>query len=397
MKIRAATLVVAATVSVVGLGAAPAGVAVTVAGAKWVPVTQLGISGESVRPQAIAATAGGDVWVAGYVYTGLEFRTFAERRHAGTWTRVDTPDVETAPAYDFLDGVVAVSPTDVWMVGSSAVSSTDLASTPLIEHWDGTSVSIVPAPVPATLSDASLQAVSGTANDLWAVGTARNSSFNNVALVMHYDGSAWSVAPFAVTAPNCPSGLGSDLLAVLNRGGGDVYVGGWCHTPQHQIGFIEHLDHGTWVPAATVPPIGQINSLTAAPDGSVWAAGSEQSHGGGAGWLRGMALHGSGSAFVPVDQPVPKAGVDEGFASIVVAGGAVLAVGSATSPQPPFAGFGAYSLTGTTWSSELVRTPFGGFGAFDAATVDSTGHVLATGFGIAASGDDVAIVSTRRG
>ncbi len=383
--------------------AAPAATAGTAAAvpsragtAVWVTQDKLGIQGESVRPQAIAATSGGDVWMVGYVYTGIEFRTLAERRHDGTWTLVDTPDVETAPAQDFLEGVDAVAPDDVWMVGSSAVSSSNLADKPLVEHWDGTSVSIVPVPDPAHGTGASLEGVAGSADDLWAVGTTRDAATTNVALAMHWDGSMWKRVPFEVDVPGCGHARESALTSVVDLGGGRVYAGGSCDTPTRQIGFVEHLVAGRWEPSATVPAAGVINSLAVGPDGTVWASGTQQSTDGGVGWSRGVALRGSGSRFVAVDQPVPKAGVYDGFAGIVATGSSVLAVGSGTSEQPPFTGFGAFALNGARWTPEAVRDSFDGFGAFYAVTVDSAGHVLATGFGIAAAGDDVGIVSVRR-
>jgi hypothetical protein len=61
----------------------------------------------------------------------------------GSWTILPAPD---GPApWSTLQGVTAISGRDVWAVGYSydAVAAT-LA--PLIEHWDGSTWSIVPSP-----------------------------------------------------------------------------------------------------------------------------------------------------------------------------------------------------------------------------------------------------------
>jgi len=71
-----------------------------------------------------------------------------------------------------LFGVAAVSATDIWAVGQSQNGTSGIPST-LIEHWDGTSWSIVASPSPgsaATLSGAAADPASGQA---WAVGNLR--------------------------------------------------------------------------------------------------------------------------------------------------------------------------------------------------------------------------------
>jgi len=385
-----------AAVSGAVLFAPAAGAATAPTAPTWAPQTQLAYSGENVDLESISATTNGDVWATGYVYTGIEFRTLALRRHAGTWARMSTPDIETEPAQDFLNGVSALAPDNVWMVGSSATSQTSLVEKPLVEHWDGSAVSIVPVPDPSDGRGAAFEAVSGSSNDLWAVGDGENVDFNSAGEVEHFNGKTWSVVPFSSVAPGCNDVRGSSLDSVVDVGRGDVYVGGWCFTPKSQIGFVEHFTSGLWTLSATTPVIGQITSLTEAPDGSVWAVGTQQSSGGGAGWLRGIALHGSGPTFVTVDQPVPKEGVYDGFYGVSAAGPGVVAVGLGTSPQPPFAGFGAYTLSGSTWGADVVKSPFAGFGRFAAVTRDAGGHMLAAGFGLTSSGDEVGIVSVEK-
>ena len=363
----------------------------------WEPQELPGIAGSSVVPQAIAAPpTGGDAWVAGYVYNGIEFRTLALRRHGGTWTRVGSPDVETAPAIDFLDGVTAPAARDVWMVGSSATAPGNELDKPLVEHWDGTRISIVPVPDPSGGTGAALAAVSAQGRDVWAVGERRLSNFNIGGAVLHYDGAAWSVIPFHALAPGCNDNRPSSLLSVVDLGGGDIYAGGWCQTGTgHQVGLIERYSGGTWTLSATVTATAEIDSLTSADDGTVWGSGSQQAIGS-AGWLRGIALHGSGTSWTPFFQLVHRDEANS-FAGIAVSGTTVATVGTGPSAEPPFAGFGAYTFTGSTWKAEAVVNTFDGFGRLYGVTRDSAGHLLATGFGIGSSGDDVAVVVARAG
>jgi hypothetical protein len=66
-----------------------------------------------------------------------------------------------------LAGVAAVSAADVWAVGGS---QTTTGSPTLIEHWDGTSWSVVASPTPGA---GRLNGVAGLGGGgLWAVGAS---------------------------------------------------------------------------------------------------------------------------------------------------------------------------------------------------------------------------------
>ena len=87
-----------------------------------------------------------------------------------------TPDMDWDRSED-LTSVDAISSNDAWAVGFYPANrpAGDVPSTvnvlTLVEHWNGTAWSIVPAP-DATKSD-NLNSVSGdSSNDVWAVGGA---------------------------------------------------------------------------------------------------------------------------------------------------------------------------------------------------------------------------------
>ena len=71
-----------------------------------------------------------------------------------------------------LYGVTAISATNVWAVGYSVTSNAGATPThALIEHWDGTSWSVVPSPSVGTNSNflKGVTRVPGT-NQVWAAG-----------------------------------------------------------------------------------------------------------------------------------------------------------------------------------------------------------------------------------
>ena len=98
--------------------------------------------------RGVSADAPNDIWAVGY--SGLNFVTFSEHYDGASWTLVPTPDVGSGP--NVLNGVVALAPDNVWAVGYSTASQKpppgkyDVPTKTLIEHYDGTSWSVVPSP-----------------------------------------------------------------------------------------------------------------------------------------------------------------------------------------------------------------------------------------------------------
>src|SRR5207244_662664 len=88
------------------------------------------------------------------------------------WSVVPSP---AASAGSSLTAVTAVSPTDVWAVGSR-IGPTGARLT-LVEHWNGSAWSILPSPNVSTeyASTNVLRSVAaGSAGDVWAVGMFEN-------------------------------------------------------------------------------------------------------------------------------------------------------------------------------------------------------------------------------
>ncbi len=75
--------------------------------------------------------------------------------------------------------MAAVSATDAWAVGSGG-------NTQLIEHWNGSTWSIVPGAV----SSGHLYSITAlSAGNIWAVGGIGNRA--PTPLIEHFDGTAW--------------------------------------------------------------------------------------------------------------------------------------------------------------------------------------------------------------
>jgi len=85
----------------------------------------------------------GDAWAVGnYIDAGGFDRTLIEHWDGRGWRQAASRN----PAVDDgLVAVTAVSPTDVWAVGSMS-SGAPFSDRPLIEHWNGSAWRVVPAP-----------------------------------------------------------------------------------------------------------------------------------------------------------------------------------------------------------------------------------------------------------
>ena len=133
-----------------------------------------------------------------------------------------TPAPAGATTWELLS-VTATPAGDLWAVGAAARPQ-QRGAFPLIEHYDGTSWSIVASPT--TFFDSNLEGVAAvSANDVWAVGHARTPPTWQP-LPMHWDGASWTQMQADPATP-----ASSRLLAVSTAGArqlwavGDSFVG----------------------------------------------------------------------------------------------------------------------------------------------------------------------------
>jgi hypothetical protein len=190
------------------------------------------ISGDAFLLGA-SADATNDVWAVGF--NGPEndnSLTLALHFDGATWKQVATPSVGSGA--NQLNGVLALAPNDVWAVGftTSVAPPQEAPTTTLIEHYDGTSWSIVPSPNVGPNSMYQSNRLFGlTANsstDIYAFGSyfAEDGSGQQMTLLMHWDGASWTIEP----SPN-PTKKSVDFVSDLLFAGvvpspGNVWIFG---------------------------------------------------------------------------------------------------------------------------------------------------------------------------
>lgn len=142
---------------------------------------------------AVTATSGKDGWAVGSSDTGSGFRTLIEHWNGARWKVVPSPNPATGGfATDTLGGVVAISKNNAWAFGFYENASTSFRT--LVEHWNGSSWSVVPSPNSGSGENALLGAAAVTRSDIWAVGY-HNGLGPRRTLVERWDGAKWRIVP----------------------------------------------------------------------------------------------------------------------------------------------------------------------------------------------------------
>jgi hypothetical protein len=231
--------------------------------------------GTTSRLFNVAALASDDVWAVGS-YSSEETDHWAqplvEHWDGAAWSVVPSPSIGTSSE---LRGVAALAPNEIWAVGTTYTGGAHNET--LVLHWDGTGWTRIPSPNVGPYASR-LAAVSAVdANDIWAVGHGNNGS---VSLTLHWDGSEWSVVP----SPN--SGHENNLLAgVSARAADDAWAVGYSiftipageDIEYHFRALLMHWDGTAWSLFDSAAPNDEGNSrygVDTLPDGEAWVVGS---------------------------------------------------------------------------------------------------------------------------
>lgn len=190
-------VVVTLVVPLVCSAAAPAAASPERQACSWhvVPSPSRGSSGLS----AVAARSAKDAWAVGSYDTGSGPRTLIEHWNGTRWKVVPSPNPAVGQfATDTLGGVVAISSRNAWAFGFYEKPTTSFRT--LVEHWNGSSWSVVPSPNSGHGENVLLAAAAVTRSDIWAVGY-RNGPGPRRTLVERWNGTKWRIVPSPSPGP----------------------------------------------------------------------------------------------------------------------------------------------------------------------------------------------------
>lgn len=213
---------------------------------------------------AVAAVSPTDVWAVGSFTKGTVGRTLIEHWDGRRWSRIRSPNVGSTDG-NTLNAVAAVSATDVWAVGFH--QSTTAVAHPLTLHWNGTAWSVVPAPDPG--DSVFLYAVAASSSgDVWAVGYH---DLPSLTFILHWDGSAWT----QVSSPSPGQSLNL-LYGVAADSPTDAWAVGRYAGRQGNVTMTLHWDGTSWslVPSPNVGTTGNGLQAVWASSGEAWTVGS---------------------------------------------------------------------------------------------------------------------------
>jgi len=223
---------------------------------------------------AVVALSPNDVWAVGSYQNaknGYEQpqKTLIEHWDGTRWKVVASPNANAF--FNSLTGLTALAPDDIWAVGSQgAVAGT---SQTLVEHWDGTRWRIVPSPNGGSYDNVLEGVTALSADDIWAVGESTNGIGGDRTLVEQWNGQQWNIVPSPSigTFPNF-------LRKVSGVAPDDVWtVGGYWLYPGDILNTLtEHWNGSTWRVVASPNPPGGDNTLgavAALASNDVWATG----------------------------------------------------------------------------------------------------------------------------
>jgi hypothetical protein len=207
---------------------------------------------------SISGLAANDLWSVGTHNNTLYGVRGMILHYDGTaWTVVDKP---TMP----MESVTEINPNDVWaLAGAGALQ---------LEHWNGSSWTVVQVAPPDRRDTAVLNGVSGNPaqlNELWTVGSEgpRGLAYD-FAFAEKWDGHGWSKF-------KPPGGINTgELLSVSETNDGRAWaVGDEVDPNLMSSAVIDHWNGTQWIRVPAAELGGSLTSVAAIADNDVWAAG----------------------------------------------------------------------------------------------------------------------------
>jgi hypothetical protein len=244
-------------------------------GTAWQVVASPNPGAEYNALLGVAHIPGGGLWAVGYMSNSTNGarldQTLIEHWNGKSWRVVTSPDV--GQDNNDLYGVVALSSTDAWAVGSYGSPGTSNPGQTLIEHWDGTQWSVVSSQSPGSYDNGlgGIAIVSPTS--VWAVGSTSNIGPTQT-LIEHWNGTQWSVVSSPDPGSSVDALSGVAALGINNAWAVGYYVVG--NNPGQTLTL--HWNGTAWKVVSS-PNDGSDNNfldtVTRIPGTSqVWAMGS---------------------------------------------------------------------------------------------------------------------------
>jgi hypothetical protein len=254
-------------------------------GPEWLLVSAPNAAATQNRLHSVACTSSSDCWAVGDsnpTNNGTDWKTFIEHWNGIAWTITPSPITGNG---DHLAAVTCVTSDNCWAVGYT-ISLSAYHDRSLIEHWNGSTWTIVSSPNSSDTESNYLQSVTCiSASDCWAVGSSRSGGGpGSRTLIEHWNGVAW-----LIIASSDASNSWHALYSVACSSSSNCWsVGEYYRTSNGGYAtLIENWNGLIWQVVDSPSPAAYFNQLygVVCPSAaSCWAAGSQFPAPGAVGW-----------------------------------------------------------------------------------------------------------------
>jgi hypothetical protein len=261
----------------------------------------------------VTCVSASDCWAVGFYYNG-SYQTLIEHWNGTSWTIVNSPNT-SATQSNQLHSVTCISASDCWAAGDYVVTDIlgDQFFQTLVEHWNGTSWTIVSSPNTITVAGHPLagnrffSVTCASTSECWAVGYSDNgNAFVGEplqTLIEHWNGTSWTI----VTSPN--NGTATNLLngvtcvsASQCLGVGFYYNGSVFQT------LIEQWNGNSWAivtsPNTSTTENNTLGGVTCPPTSNCWTVGESGDRASGV--TRTLIEQWNGTSWAIVTSPNPS-------------------------------------------------------------------------------------------
>lgn len=344
------------TVSAQGSGVN--GAAVSLTGTGWFQVPSPSIGGQDNVLASVSAASPNDVWAVGAYYPSTNktvLATMGEHFDGKRWTEFPLPNVGLNE--NVLLGTSMLPSGEAWAVGYFV--NAHYKQKTLVEHFDGTTWSVVESPSPGDLQNILYGVAAISAHDVWAVGGQQDSSGLWHTLAEHWDGDEWSVVATAD-----PGSSGNQFYAVTAVSPTSVYATGQqAGTAFPSEVLMERWDGDEWssLPTPAAPTGSPVPLGIAASDSSLDVVGDFETSA--APYTTFVAM-GAPNALAVAGTPNSGTGENDLFGTTVGLDGSVWAVGwdidTSSGNHQTLVEQGVGTTGGVAWS--IVPSPSPGTG-----------------------------------
>jgi hypothetical protein len=302
--------------------------------------------GISEALNGIVAISQSDVWAVGTRYINGPGEQMLIKHWDGIrWTSVISPNA--SDEFNRLSAVAAAGANDVWAVGQYDPGSGVIKT--LIQHWNGSVWKIVASPNEGSSNNRLAGVAALNANNAWAVGSADDGSGGSNPLILRWNGTSWQRI---MNMPEPPNADEVTLRGVAVVSANDAWAVGSYRDGGAilQKTLILRWNGTVWSIVSSPNPESfqnALNAVTVVSAGEAWAVGYASD---GTGYQT-LALRWNGSSWQAISSPSPGSPNNELLGVTAVASNDVWAVGYANDVMGDVYRTLALHWNGSSWQA----------------------------------------------